>query len=99
MDEFGDEVSHKLSAGLCAHPADRGGVDIDDEAAVMHADGVGAVVHQPPVPLLDNICLHQSATGCWIHNAAFDLAVAGVVVFRVQTRSSWLLSSTLCNQK
>jgi hypothetical protein len=46
------------------------------------------VVHQPPVPLLDNICLHLPTIGGWIHRAAFDLAVAGVVVPRVQTRSS-----------
>jgi hypothetical protein len=99
MDEFGDQVSHQLSAGLCADPADRGRVDIDDAAALMHADGVGAVVHQPPVPLLDNICVHLPPIGRWVHHAAFDLAVAGVVVARVQTRSSWMLSSPLCNQR
>jgi hypothetical protein len=57
--------------------------------------GVGAVVHQLPVSLLDNICLHLPTIGGWIHHAAFDLAVAGVVVPPVQTSSSWLLSSPL----
>src|SRR5208337_2228075 len=95
MDEFGDHVSHQLSAGLCADPADPGGVDVDEAAALMHGDGVGAVVHQPPVPLLDNICLHLPTIGGWMHHAAFDLAVAGVVVPRVQTGSSWLLSEPI----
>jgi hypothetical protein len=84
MDKFGDQVSHQLSAGLCADPADTGGVDVDDATAPMHGDGVGAVVHQPPVPLLDNICLHLSTIGGWMHNAAFDLAVAEVIVPRPQ---------------
>ena len=89
MHEFGDRVSHQLSAGLCADPADPGGVDVDDAAALMHGDGVGAAVHQPPVPLLDNICLHLPTIGGWMmHNAAFDLDVAAVIVPRVQTRSS-----------
>ena len=35
MDEFGDHVSHELSAGLCADRADPGWVDIDDAGAVM----------------------------------------------------------------
>ena len=84
MDEFGDRVSHQLSAGLCADPADPGGVDVDDAAALVHADGVGAVVHQSPVSLLDNICLHLPTIEGWIHYAAFGLAVAGVVVPPVQ---------------
>jgi hypothetical protein len=84
MDEFGDRVSHQLSAGLCADPADPGGVDVDDAAALVHADGVAAVFHQPPVSLLDNICLHLATIGGWIHYAAFGLAVAGVVVPRIQ---------------
>jgi hypothetical protein len=54
----------------------------------VHADGVGAVVHQLPVPLLENICLHLPTIEGWIHDAAFDLAVAGVLVPRVQARSS-----------
>ena len=84
MDEFGDRVSHQLSAGLCADPADPGGVDVDDAAALMHGDGVGAVVHQPPVPLLGKICLHLPTIGGWIQHPAFGVAVAGVIVPRAQ---------------
>src|SRR5271166_4904192 len=98
MDEFGDRVSHQLSAGLCADPADPGGVDVDDAAALMHADGVGAVVHQPPVPLLHNICVHLPTMGGKIHQAASDLAVAEVIVSPVKTRSSRLLSSHYSNR-
>src|SRR6202453_5441134 len=84
MDEFRDHASDHLTAALCTDPADPGVVDVDDAAALMHGDGVGAVVRQPPVPLLDNICLHLSTIGGWMHNAAIDLAVAGVIVRRVQ---------------
>jgi hypothetical protein len=38
------------------------------------------------VPPLDNICLHLPTIGGWIHNAALALAVAGVIVTRVQTQ-------------
>jgi hypothetical protein len=54
-----------------------GVVDVDDAVALMHGKGLGAVVHQPPVPLLDNICLHLPTIAGWMHNAAIDPAVLG----------------------